>query len=255
MPTKAEIKYYSSLLKKKGRTEEKKFLIEGKRLVEEGLKSNFKCLTVLVSSHFNEVNSEFIEKLHKSGFNPEIVNNKDFASLSDTENPQGIAAVFEMPQFQSEIKHSRLIVALENISDPGNAGTIIRTCDWFGISEIILSENSVDIYNSKVIRSSMGSVFHLRINESDGFLKDLKKLKTEGYKIICSDMNGENVYQFKPAEKTVLVFSNEANGPSDELIEISDKIVTIPRYGRAESLNVATASAVIISEAVKSRKP
>lgn len=252
MLTKNEIKYYSSLQKKRVRTEEGKFLTEGKRLVEEGLKSNFKCETVIVSSHFNETNPEYIEELQKSHFNLQVIHNRDFDSLSDTDNPQGIAAVFEIPEAnEKRIKHPGLVVALEDISDPGNAGTIIRTCDWFGVGEIILSRNSVDIYNSKVIRSSMGSVFHINVRESEDFLSDLEELKAEHYTIICADMNGENVYSFKPLKRSVVVFANEANGPSREVLQLSDKIVTIPRFGAAESLNVASAAAVIISEMVK----
>lgn len=252
MLTKNEIKYYSALQKKKGRIEEKKFLIEGKRIVGEGLKSRYKCEAVIVSTRFSEAYPEYIEELRKSDLKLEIIHNRDFEKLSDTDNPQGIAAVFEFPSDEQKAAHSNLIAAFDDISDPGNAGTIIRTCDWFGIGEVISSENSVDLYNSKVVRASMGSIFHLRLRESSDFINDLKDLKKIGYNILCADMNGESIYEFKPARKSVIIFSNEANGPSEKVLRMSDKILTIPRFGNAESLNVATASAVIISELVKS---
>ncbi|MDP4175222.1 MAG: RNA methyltransferase [Bacteroidota bacterium] len=251
MLTKSEIKYYASLLKKKSRLEERKFLIEGKRIVEEGLKSSYKCETVIISFHFNEANPEYVESLNNRGFNLQVLNSKDFEKLCDTDNPQGIAAVFEIPDAHKNSSSFDLSVALEDIADPGNAGTIIRTCDWFGIKNVIFSENSVDLYNSKVIRSSMGSIFHVNTKQSLDFLSDIQEMKKEGYSIICADMKGENIFNFRPKKPSVVIFSSEANGPSDAILKLSDKVISIPRFGNAESLNVATASAVVISELVR----
>jgi TrmH family RNA methyltransferase len=147
--------------------------------------------------------------------------------------------------------HSNLIVALDNISDPGNAGTIIRNCDWFGIKELILGENCVELYNPKVLRASMGSVFHLEISETQNLIDTLKKLKEKGYSIICTDMKGENVFKYYLGEKSIIIFSNEAAGPSQEILNLADKKITIPQIGNAESLNVASASAVILAEFTK----
>ena len=111
-----------------------------------------------------------------------------------------------------------LIVALEDISDPGNVGTIIRTCHWFGVHRVIVSPNSVDLFNPKVIRSTMGSIFHMDVYESNDFYADLVNLKKEGRKFFCSDMNGKNIFSDRVKEKTVLIFSNEAHGPTEAVL-------------------------------------
>ncbi|HEX2866144.1 MAG TPA: RNA methyltransferase [Ignavibacteriales bacterium] len=253
MLSKIELKYYSSLLRKKIRSEESKFLAEGRRMIEEGLHSSYKCEIVFASTHFRENNPDFMEELAQTNLRIENVPNSDFQKLSDTENPQGIAAVFQMPDVKENIGKSDLIVALENVSDPGNAGTIIRTSDWFGIKEVILSQNSVELYNPKVLRSSMGSVFHLHAFEAPDFFKTLRELKEKGYKILCADMEGEDVFSFTPGGKSVLVVSSEAQGPSEELLSMSDNVLSVPRLGKAESLNVASASAVILGEITRKK--
>lgn len=138
---------------------------------------------------------------------------------------------------------------IDNISDPGNLGTIIRTCDWFGVYNILITNESVEYLNPKVLRSSMGSVFHLNIYD-EVFENDIINLKSEGYQIISSDIKGKNVFNFNPEAKSVLVFSNESNGPSEMISELADKTISIPGKGRAESLNVSSAAAIIISTVV-----
>ena len=139
---------------------------------------------------------------------------------------------------------------MDNISDPGNAGTILRNCDWFGVNEIILTKGSVEVYNPKTIRASMGSIFHLKIyREIESSF--LSKLKENGYKILVTDIKGENINSFVFPGKAVIIFSNESLGPSGEVMEISDDLITIPGYGMAESLNVASASAVILNRVRK----
>lgn len=221
MLTRNEIKYYSSLLRKKERYEEKKFLAEGRKIVEEGLSSNFDCEIVAASVSFIESHPEFISTIRK--YNPkfEVVNNKDFLKLSDTENPQGIAAVFKMPGKNYNLERLDFIAALDNVNDPGNAGTIIRTCDWFKVDGILLSEKSVYPFNPKVVRSAMGSLFHLPVLVSDDFISDIKFLKEKKYSIFCSDMNGKSIYGYKTSHKTAVIFANEANGVSQEVKEIS----------------------------------
>ena len=165
--------------------------------------------------------------------------------------PQGITAVFRIPENKKieEIK-SNTVVYAENIADPGNLGTIIRICDWFGIETLLVSDNTVDVYNSKVIRSSMGSIFHINITE-DVNHKNLETLKKKGYKLLCADLQGESLYDFDIPDKKIIAFSNETAGPSEELLKRSDHKITIPKFGKAESLNVASASAIIISEIAK----
>ncbi len=250
MISKNAIISYSHLLKKRFRRDGKKFLAEGIKTVLEGIKSNYKCEIIFVTNEFVELNKNIISEINKFNLRIEIIRNQDFLKLCDTITPQGIAAVFLIPDkkdVQSKPESSDIIVCLEDISDPGNMGTIIRNCNWFGINEIILSVNCTDIYNPKCIRSSMGSIFHLSIYENIDLPNEISKLKDDGYKIVCADLNGTNVFKYNRSGKTAIIFSNEANGPSDIILSLSDEKVTIPRIGNAESLNVASASAIILS--------
>lgn len=246
--TQNELKYYSSLLRKKYRTAEKKFLVEGKRTIDEGLGSNFVCERIFVSQKFFENTRS--RKLFKN-INYEVLKKSELQRLTDTITPQGIIGIFRIPEKKKpETIKSKTIVYLENISDPGNLGTMIRICDWFGIETVLVSDNAVDIYNSKVIRSSMGSLFHIDVFE-DVEIKTLETLKSRGYKIICSDLKGENIYDFSKPEKSVIAFCNEATGPTEGLLKMCDINLTIPKYGKAESLNVAIASGIILAELSK----
>lgn len=248
MLTKNELKYYSSLLHKKYRKKENKFIVEGKRLVDEALASNYECDLIICSTPFFESNQLFVSNINKE-IPVKTIIEKDFKKLSDTISPQGIAAILEIPKTKSDVSiNKNLVVALENISDPGNLGTIIRTCDWFGIEHVIISSNSVELYDPKVIRSTMGSIFHLDILVADNLYSTLGLLKQTGSRILCADLNGDNIFDYKIIEKSVLVLSNEAHGPTKELLDISDKIISIPRIGNAESLNVASAGAILIAE-------
>jgi TrmH family RNA methyltransferase len=245
MITKNELKYYSGLLKKKFREKEKKFIAEGEKIVAEGLKSNFTCEKIFAAHEFYENKKDHLDELFDS-INIEILKNQDFKKISDTVNSQGIAAVFNIPKNKNQI-NSNLIVGLDNISDPGNVGTILRNCDWFGVNEVIVTRKCAEIYNPKTIRASMGSIFHIKIfNEADSSL--FSDLRGKNYKLLTADIKGKNIYKYKFPERAVIIFSNEAWGPSPELLEISDNIITIPKYGNAESLNVAIASAIILSK-------
>ena len=248
MISKNELKYFSGLLKKKFREKDKKFIAEGERIVEEGLRSNFKCEKIIVTHEFYEKKHNHLDELVTNQDILAIIKYQEFKKISDTINSQGIIAVFHIPLkgTQPEQIKTNLVVCLENISDPGNVGTILRNCDWFGINEIILTKGCAEIYNPKTIRASMGAIFHLNIiDEKD--TNYLLSLKVKDYKFLTADLKGENIYNFKFPVKSVIAFANEASGPSPELLKISDSLITIPKYGDAESLNVASASAVILS--------
>ena len=252
MITRNELKYYSNLLQKKFRKSENKFLTEGKKIVLEGLQSKHHSEKIFATEKFIEKEKEYVRQLKNFKWEITKLKSIDFRKISDTKSPEGIAAVFEIENLKinlSSVK-DRLVVYLEDISDPGNLGTIIRNCDWFGIKNIFLSKESAEVFNPKVIRASMGSIFHLNIFE-DVELNEISKLKDSAYEFVCSDMTGEDIYEFKKNKRTLLFLANESNGPSAQLRSIADKIVTIPRKGKAESLNVASASAVILAELTK----
>lgn len=252
MLSKKQLKYYSSLLNKKHRREEKKFLVEGAKLILEAFNSGCRCELLLTLKEQFDENEDFYRIIHKQKINIEFVKLPEFEKLSDTKNPLSIIGVFHfIHETDANYRNDKLIVALENISDPGNMGTIIRNCDWFGVKNVLLSSNCAEIYNPKVIRASAGSVFHLNIYRKDNLIIALEEQKKLGYKILCADLSGENLYNFTRREKLLLVMANEANGPTDRLKKLSDQSITIPRKGKAESLNVASASAVILSELTK----
>ncbi|MBK9097925.1 MAG: RNA methyltransferase [bacterium] len=253
MISKSELQYYSSLLTKKHRKSEKKFLVEGMKSVLEGINSNYECEVIFITNKFAEQYEDTIKMLEKAKKKTISLKQKEFEKLSDTETPQGIAAVFVKPglEFSPElISDDKIIVMLDNISDPGNLGTIFRNCDWFGVKNILLSENIVDYTNPKVIRSSMGSVFHVNIFENINS-DNLNALKKDGYEILAADLEGENVFTYRSDKKKILILSSESHGPTKEIEKLSDKKISIPKIGNAESLNVASASAVLLAQLTK----
>lgn len=248
MASKSKIRYYSALRLKKYRKFERKFLAEGKRLIEEGIKSNFECDRVFVTQPFYTVESKFLSVITAQKIPVDIIPLYDFLKFTSTKNPQGIVAVFKMKNSSPNLINDETIIGLENISDPGNLGTILRSCDWFGIKNVIISEGSAEIYNSKVLRASMGAVFNLNIIENANLIKEIKILKNKNYLTFYTDMVGVNYKTIDWKNNTIVTFCNEANGPSDELKEVCDTSVTIPKKGNIDSLNVAAAAAIIISE-------
>ena len=163
MISKNEIKYYTSLLQKKFRQQGKKFIVEGHKLISEGIENGIKPEIILTTVPVYESQPSFFKTLKE--FRVETITAPEYKKLTDTKNPQDVIAVFPFKdnKFSSAKINSKVVVYLDNISDPGNVGTIIRNCDWFGITDILLSEGSVELHNPKVIRASVGSVFHLNI--------------------------------------------------------------------------------------------
>ena len=253
MISKNQLQYYSSLLTKKYRKIENKFIVEGKKSVLEGLNSNYKCEAVFITDKFTKGNNDVVSLIETLNHKIILLYEKEFRKISNTKTPQGISAVFIKPLLEFSIDHftdDKIIVMLDNISDPGNLGTIIRNCNWFGIRNILLSENIVDYTNPKVIRSSMGSIFHLNIFERVK-AELLKYLKEHRFEILCADLEGENIFNYKSDKKKILILSSESSGPSKEIEFISDKKICILRIGNAESLNVASASAILLAQLTK----
>ena len=251
--TQSEIKLFVSLLQKKYRKQHSLFLVEGCKLVDEVLKSRYKTKKILTTESYFSKNKSFfgLEKLDEIEIL--IVKEKDFQKISDAKTPQGIIGVCEFEPIKFFDFENNNIIGLENISDPGNLGTIIRNCDWFGFNNVILSEQCAEVFSPKVLRASMGSVFHVNISTVESFIEKMHELKLDGFKIYFADLNGENLYDKMIDEKSVIVMCNESNGPSREIKELADGSITIPKYGQAESLNVASASAVILSYLAKSK--
>jgi len=248
MTSKSQIKYYSALKLKKYRKFERKFLAEGKRLIEEGIKSNYECDRVFITQPFYNVEGKFLLEITNKNIPVDIIPLYDLLKFTSTKNPQGIIAVFKMTNNKPNLVKKKAIIGLENISDPGNLGTILRSCDWFGIKDVMISEGSAEIYNPKVLRASMGAVFNLNIFEDADLINGIKILKNKNYAAFYADMIGLNYKKINWRKNTIVTFCNEAKGPSDELKEVCETSLTIPKKGNIDSLNVAAAAAIIISE-------
>lgn len=242
------IRSFSKLKQKKYRTLEKKYIIEGLRAVEEIIKAKKTAVFVMTES-FLMANPSFSDKISSAVCY--VVSEKVFSSLTETQTPQGILAVADIPAppvFPSKPHY----IYLDRVCDPGNLGTIIRTAHAFGIGGVMLSPGSCDVYSGKVIRSAMGSYLYTDIY-TDFSYEDLFKLKNEGYSIYSTALikNSESLYDCALGEKTIFVIGNEANGVSSDILDMSDKSLIIPMPGGAESLNAAVAAALVMSEAVR----
>ncbi|RPI66428.1 MAG: RNA methyltransferase [Ignavibacteriales bacterium] len=248
MISRNELKYLKSLHLKKFRDEERKFIAEGKNSVEEGLKSRYGCSLLLFTENFIS-EAKYMQKLAgEKNIRFEVIGENDFNRIADSVNPQGVLAVFDIPEAKRPdfTKMNHPVIFLDEISDPGNAGTIIRTCDWFGFRNVILSKNSADIYNSKTVRSSAGSLFHINLFAAYNIEEISAEAKKEKFRILSADIAGENINSYKWINKIVIVFSNEAGGVSPYVRSVSDDRISVPGFGKAESLNVAAAAAVIL---------
>ncbi len=235
MLTKSQIKLIHSLSQKKFRVQHQMFVVEGVKVVQEFLDSNYKLVEVFSTDiKYSKFNSNFTE-----------VSSKELSKISRFSSPNKVLATFKIPP-SFPVNWSGLVLALDAINDPGNLGTIIRLCDWFGISDLVCSETTVDCYNSKVVQSSMGS--HTRVNVT---YANLETVLPQSKVCYGTFMNGVSIYEQKLANKGVIVLGNESNGVSKEIEALMDSRISIPRFGglkQTESLNVANAAAIILSE-------
>jgi len=237
MVSKNQIKFISGLQQKKQRLIHKMFVAEGVKVVQELLDADFELHQLYTTEDdFKSVNDS--KKLNVSA--------EDIKKISALATPSSCLAVFKIPE-QKEIKLSGIIVALDSVRDPGNLGTIVRLCDWFGIQQLICSKETVDVYNPKVVQATMGSIS--RVNVSYINLEDC--IATTSLPVFGTFMNGKNIYSTTLPQEGIIVMGNEANGISKEVENSIQHRLAIPRFGslqKTESLNVATATAIILSE-------
>ena len=252
-----KVKLTKSLLKSKNRAKENKFLIEGFRILTQAIDCKANLQYVFINENFEkkEEHIEFLKVLQDNNIKIYKTTNKIFNDFIDTESTQGIVGVVEINKKSIEEilnDNCKFVLILDRIQDPGNMGTIIRTADAAGVDAIINLKGCVDIYNSKVTRSTMGSIFDMNIinmTQEDA----ISELKNRNFDIVSSYLNTNNFYDSVDYKnKTALVIGNEANGVNDELIKKSDILVKIPIYGKAESLNAAISSAILMYEIKKS---
>jgi len=238
MVVKSQLKFIKSLYQKKYRIQNGLFVVEGKKAVSELLNSKFKTHSIYT-----------VDKEFKTDGKTEVyyISEQDLSRISSHKSPNKILGIFEIPALVA-VDYSDWVVVLDGIQDPGNLGTIIRLCDWFGIRHLICSPDTVDCYNPKVLHATMGSIARVNILYAD-IAELLDKNKNT---VIGTYMNGKSVYSVKLPEKGLLVLGNEGSGISEKIgLLIDDKNrIGIPQYGKktTESLNVATAAAIFLSE-------
>lgn len=233
------------------------FLIEGKRSVQEAVESPVETLQLIASHQFVQQQPEYCHQpLIKKFFERDLVllmDQGELAKLSSTSTPQGIAAVVRTPQSSIDtLLSQRRLAILEDIRDPGNLGTMIRTADWFGVGGLLLIKGA-NPFGPKVVRSSMGSVLHVPIVISTDYQKEIEQFKAQGFQIVVTrpELAQAKVVRAPEAEKMAVVFGNEAHGTSPKVDQLADASFSIPRYGKAESLNVAVSFGIAMYEVMK----
>ena len=243
----SQVKYISKLLKSsKFRREEGAFIVEGPRMV-------------------SETPTEFLHTIYLSETGAktfkyegaEIISDKVFRNLSDTVNPQGVLAVVRQPRFELENilqKSNPLLIFLENLQDPGNLGTILRTAEAAGCTGIVADKNTVDLFNPKVVRSTMGAAFRMPFVTVEKLATAVALSKDKGVTFYAAHLGGkQSCYDFDYTKPTAFLIGNEGNGLTDEAADLADKKIIIPMDGKAESLNAAMATGILIYEAKRQR--
>lgn len=234
--------------KAKVRRQKKLFVVEGIKMFREIPKD--KLVSVFVSEKFEKENEELLS--HTDYI---LLSDSVFKKISDTVTPQGILAVVKQNEFTVEDiierrdKERSCIVVLDRLQDPGNLGTIVRTGEGAGITGIVMSNDSVDLYNPKVIRSTMGSVFRVPVAVVPDLQDAIKKMKQNGIETYAAHLNGMEYQKGAFGKNIALLIGNEAKGLSDEVSVMADKLIKIPMEGKVESLNAAVATAILMYEA------
>jgi len=235
--SKNQLKLITSLSQKKYRQKHNLFIAEGVKVLNELLNSPFEIETLFCTDDFETTISE--KKVVR-------ISETELKKVSTLKSPNKALGIFKIPK-EKALQNYGLTIALDAINDPGNLGTIIRLCDWFGVAQIVCSKDTVDCYNQKVVQASMGSLTRVSIHYTD-----LENYITKSnLDTFIADMDGENIYKTKLPKEGILIMGNEANGVSEEIKSLLQYKISIPRFGETqetESLNVATATAILLSE-------
>jgi TrmH family RNA methyltransferase len=241
MLSKAQIKHISALRTKKKRTEHSQFIVEGKKCIQELLSSTFN----LEQLYYTKAHFGLAEQLPEN--KKSEVDSTTLSKISGQKNPEGLLAVVSMPEQVKLEWQNKVYIALDSIRDPGNLGTIIRLADWYGVT-LVVSHDCVDCYNPKVIQATMGSLFHTEIH----YLELESELAKTPLPKIATVLNGTSVYEQEVLEAGIIIIGNEANGISESILKLANQKITIPKKGKAESLNAAMACGIITSFLVRS---
>jgi len=249
------IKYIKKLKEKKYRDQNSEYIIEGVRLIEEAINEEALIKTIVICDEClenNSINKNLLYEIAK--YNCIYVDKKIFLSLTDVVNPQGLLAVVSKSNLDKKIDYTEdIIVILDCVQDPGNLGTILRTIDSIGLKQVILSKGCGDIYNPKVVRSTMGAIFRVNVIEAENILDNIAELKKHKFEILATSLeDSKSIYDIE-YNKKVIVIGNEGNGVSKEVLERADQKIKIPMLGKTESLNASVATGIVLYEYVRQK--
>ena len=252
------IKHIKKLKDKKYRDISKEFIIEGIKLIKEAIeeKANIKQIVICDNCQNTDIiPKELMYEIAK--YECVYVSDKIFKSITEVNTPQGILAIIERNNSnkqEAEIDYTQdIIVALDDIQDPGNLGTILRTVDSIGLKQILVSKGTADSYNPKVVRSTMGAIFRVKIIECEKLSETLKQVKAHKYQVLATSLKTKNSIYDIDYNKKVIVIGNEANGVSEEILKLADIKVKIPMLGKTESLNASVATGIMLYEYVRQK--
>ena len=249
------VKHIKKLADKKYRDQNNCYIIEGIKLVEEAIQEDALIEKIVIceeSTKTAEISKNLMYEIAK--YDCIYVTEKIFKTISQVMNPQGILAVIKKNKERPLINYNEdIIVALDDIQDPGNLGTILRTVDSVGLKQLIVSKGTADVYNPKVVRSSMGAIFRVEVIEVENLKETIEKIRRNNYNLLVTSLQTENSVYDIDYNKKLLVIGNEANGVSQEILDYADEKIKIPMLGKTESLNASVATAIILYEYVRNK--
>ena len=249
------IKHIRKLKDKKYRDESNEYVVEGVKLVEEAVKENAKIKQIIIcedTTRTYEIPTHIMLEIAK--YECISVSDKIFNIITQVTNPQGIMAIIEKNAQDVQIDYTQdIIVVLDDVQDPGNLGTILRTVDSIGLNQIIVSKGTADAFNSKVVRSTMGAIFRIKIIEVENLAQAIKEMRKHHFKLMVTSLQTKNSIYDIDFYKKIIVIGNEANGVSKEIQDMADEKAKIPMLGRTESLNASVAAGVVMYEYVRQK--
>jgi len=232
-----DLKKFSSLNRKIKRKEHQLFVVEGEKICKELLKNDFEFESIITTK---DLQDEFPLST--------VCSEKEIARISNLKSPSNVIAICKIPTYKINRKDKKPLIFLDNVNDPGNFGTIVRTLDWFGYKQLFCSNNTVDCFNSKSVMASMGSIFRVNCHYID--FEEFQQLFPQ-HVTFGSSLTGENIGSVKLVPNSIIVIGNESNGVSKDIKEKLKNTIRIPGNGKAESLNVSVATGIILNELEK----
>ncbi len=249
------IKHIRKLKDKKERDISNEYIIEGVKLIDEAINENANIKKIILCDDCEKTESISKDLMYEiAKYDCVYVKDNIFKLITEVNTPQGVLAVVEKNNVKKEINYNEdIIVALDDVQDPGNLGTILRTVDSVGLTQILVSKKTADVYNPKVVRSTMGAIFRVRIIECDDLKETLKQVKKHKFKVVVTSLQTENTIYDINYRKKAIIIGNEANGVEEEIQNMADEKIKIPMIGKTESLNASVATGIVLYEYVRQK--